>query len=1331
MIFNLSHSGYGPKKPWRAGPFRKLLYALGALAALFGALAGVTSTEWFRQVLERQVISRLEDLTGGRVEIRALRFNPAILQVTFQGVIVHGAEGPSESPLFAAKTVVARLSLVPLARRRLRLRRVEWEQAEIHLVTRRGGATNFPGPRTSLRADQALDELVGLSIERLNLIHTQIEWNDQRLPLELDARNVDIRLRHSGVHRFAGSLSSFPTRIKSRRWSSPPISFTSQFELSRGGLNFESIAWQSPSSAGQCSFLLRNLASPEGTFSFQARGEISDFTGALQVPGLRSGSINLEGRADYREGELAAQGRFAVHKLIFQSPGFSPGPWDLSADYLANGQHVELSNLTATALIGVAQGRAKITFREPSPDFVLSAQLRGLDLAAVLRSFPTHQPTLRRLSLAGRVDGPFEAAWSGLLENFKSRFDLQLHPLTTGVPGAVPASGHARGQATMTRTLFLRMDEAELHTPHSTASAQGNLGAPHEGLAFELVTSDFEEWRPLVEYLAGVTGPIPLFLESPVTLSGKVSGPLARPKIRGRLTFGSFRYRGGRWDGLSANVAAAPDCIDISASRLRRGTSVLTLNASARSENWLLVPHSQVHLSAQAQHMSLGGIRAALDVHYPFSGFATGRLDLEGTAADLAGTGDLRVEQGAYAQEPFDLLSVKVRVAATAWNFNDIQLNKGPGRLSGQVKFDPVHRFFSAELHGADFSLADFKRLSVTDSKDARPTRLDGQAGLDLRGEGTPEDLRLHSTWTVRNIHLNSNAVGDFRGHLDWEGKQMQFEGNGEGPGGLVHFSGGARTVEDWPLELSGNYQNFIANPWIHQLLRTKFNALVTASGSFSAAGPLKEPGRLQARSQAQYLEIKFPSLTWKNEQPVDLHYAAGVLTADRFRMRGPSTDLEVEGSIRFGESATLSVKAHGQADAALLSLIDPALQATGRSELNLGVKGTPAQPLLNGTLDVQDMSLVYGDLPFRVTGLNGEIRLEGETATAQSLHGVSGGGSVTLAGFVTLSETPRYELRADLDRVRVPYPRDFTSVLNGGLRLVGTSERGQLEGELTVRQMLVSENFRLLERLAEGSTPAAERMSGVASPLASKVRLNIQVSSSPPVRLETHDWSVLADLDLRLQGTLASPVEFGIIQLRSGEAIFRGTRYKLTRGEIRMSSPFRTQPLLDLEATTRVERYDLTIDISGPFDRLKVVYRSDPPLPTTDILSLLALGFSRQQSEMSTAVSRPMPAVEAGSLLSQALSSQVGGRVQRLFGVSRVKIDPNVGGPGNTSGARVTVEQQVTRDLTLTYVTNTASSQYRVIQFEWALSDTTSLVGVRDQNGIFGMELKFHRRFR
>jgi translocation and assembly module TamB len=156
-----------------------------------------------------------------------------------------------------------------------------------------------------------------------------------------------------------------------------------------------------------------------------------------------------------------------------------------------------------------------------------------------------------------------------------------------------------------------------------------------------------------------------------------------------------------------------------------------------------------------------------------------------------------------------------------------------------------------------------------------------------------------------------------------------------------------------------------------------------------------------------------------------------------------------------------------------------------------------------------------------------------------------------------------------------------------------------------------------------------------------------------------------------------------------------------------------------------------LTLDITGPFERLQFTYRSDPPLPTEDVLSLLALGYSRQQQEMATAAGHAESTFGASALLTEALSSQMTGRIQRLFGVSRIRIDPNLGGPGNLSGARVTVEEQITRDLTLTYSTNTATSQYRVIQFEYSVNENLSLLGIRDQNGVFGIEIRHRQRFR
>jgi translocation and assembly module TamB len=673
---------------------------------------------------------------------------------------------------------------------------------------------------------------------------------------------------------------------------------------------------------------------------------------------------------------------------------------------------------------------------------------------------------------------------------------------------------------------------------------------------------------------------------------------------------------------------------------------------------------------------------------------------------------------------------------------------KGRGRVTGKAQVDISTRAASCQLHGGGFSLADFKRLepvlgaalaSAQGGKEGRPSNsLDGQASFDLEGSGTPDHIHFHSTGLVKDISVGGVEIGDLRLQVNGEGRNVQFQGVASGPAGLLSLEGDAQAAGDWPLQLQGQYASLRLDPWARLFANKKFDAQVTASGSFKGTASIRDASKLDVHSEVETLEVSFPSLKWRNEHPVEVRYADNRISAQPFRMQGPSTDLDIDGSLLLAGPPTLSLTVQGVADATILTLVEPGLQASGRSRIKLTVSGSPGRPQMNGTVEIRDVSLEYPGLPIRLSGLNGEVQLEGERATVKTLRGVSGGGPVTLDGFVTLALPPRFDLRVQLDQVRVRYPVDFTSILGGTLRLEGTSERSQLRGDLALSQVLASESKPWLAQIMQSASPFEPPAAGTNSSLANSVRLSVRVATPTPVRLQIQDLRLTADVNVRLEGSLANPVDLGNVHFLGGEAIVRGNRFTLTRGDLSMNNPLRTQTTLDLEAQTRVQQYDLTVNVSGPPGRLKITYRSDPPLPTEDVFSLLALGYAPQQQQGSTsglvssfAAGNPTQTVGESALLSQALSTQVGGRIQRLFGVSRIQIDPNVGLPGFNNGERITIEQQVTKDLTLTYITNTASSQYQIIQFEYAFNENISLLGVRDPNGIVGVELRFRQRFK
>ena len=219
--------------------------------------------------------------------------------------------------------------------------------------------------------------------------------------------------------------------------------------------------------------------------------------------------------------------------------------------------------------------------------------------------------------------------------------------------------------------------------------------------------------------------------------------------------------------------------------------------------------------------------------------------------------------------------------------------------------------------------------------------------------------------------------------------------------------------------------------------------------------------------------------------------------------------------------------------------------------------------------------------------------------------------------------------------------------------------------------------------------------------------------------------------VDLRLRGTAARPVLLGRINIAEADLKIEGTKYHLERGDITFLDPTRIDPVLDVEATTRVRDYDITIGLHGTLERLTTTYRSDPPLSSADIVALLA--FGRTQYDTTAAATPQFGFAETASsaILGQAVNQTVNNRMSKLFGISSIRINPSVGGPDNNPNARLTVEQQVTNNVTLTYITNLTRAAQQVIQFEYNINSEYSVQGIRDENGVVSLDLLIRKRKR
>ncbi len=975
-------------------PFRITIGITGALVALVMAAIAVMSTPWFHRALEHRLIVALEGMTGGRVEVREFTFHPIVLQAIFNGLVIHGTEAPEAPPLFSARTVVLRLSPANLFHREVRIMSLDWDGAELHLKTNADGSTNLPGPITRYTAGQAMDQLFDLRIGRVTLARSTFFWNDRPLGLELSARDVALLLHFRRGPRYEGSLAASALTARGPAQSIPPVTLSTQFVLTPNELAVTSLVWQSRGMTGQGSSTFRAVPEPEASFSFQAGVDLAGLNPPPLLPGLQKGNLRLDGQGMFRRGQISVHGRLETRQLLFRDARFNSGPLEVSADYSLDRSQAAITNLRVLGWKGGVLGEGQVSLAGSTPQFHVRVRPRDVDLSAFLHGFTNRPLLVTQFHPASLVDGVADVTWSGDFEKFKSEFDLHFSAPAAPSPSFLPVNGDMRGSLEMNHGFSVSLEEASFHTPHSVLRAKGTLvesvarSQSPGRLQIECETEQFEEWRPVFEDLIESAQHLPLALKSQATFTGEVAGSIYSPDIRGSLRVGAFEYRGWTWDGLQANLVAQPDLVQISSGRLAHGASALSLEGTAHLENWRFTKTSLVQLSAHAARTPLEGFQAALGINYPIGGSVSGRLNLGGTASNLAGAGTLRVESGQIAGETVDSFSANVHVRESGWEFDTIELRKDHGRITGNTTLDAATHSITCQLRGAGFSLAELKTLAHAFPNSSLPS-LQGQASFDFRGSGTPGNFHFHSTMLVQGIRAAGAPVGDFRVQLDGEGTNLRISGIGSGPAGMFSLSGDTTTTTgDWPVQLQGQYISFRLDPWARLLLNDSLSGQVTASGSFKANGSLRDPSKLRMQSEIQTLEVSLPFLKWRNEHPVELRLASGRLFAQPFRMQGPSTNLTVEGSLDVAGPASLSVTAQGIADATLLSLLDPSLQASGHSRVKLSASGSPLRPQLKGTMEVQDVSLFRAGLPFRLSNLNGEIEPRGGESRSEILKG-------------------------------------------------------------------------------------------------------------------------------------------------------------------------------------------------------------------------------------------------------------------------------------------------------------------------------------------------------
>jgi translocation and assembly module TamB len=360
---------------------------------------------------------------------------------------------------------------------------------------------------------------------------------------------------------------------------------------------------------------------------------------------------------------------------------------------------------------------------------------------------------------------------------------------------------------------------------------------------------------------------------------------------------------------------------------------------------------------------------------------------------------------------------------------------------------------------------------------------------------------------------------------------------------------------------------------------------------------------------------------------------------------------------------------------------------------------------------------------------LHGTLEFNQNRLEVKSLTAMSGGGLLSVGGYLAYQHGLYADLSVTGKGIRIRYPQGVSSQADATLRLQGSQNNLLLSGDVLVTRFTVNPDLDIAALATQ--TTGVQTYAPPESP-SNHFRLDVHLQSSPQLNFQNAYAKLAGNMDLRLRGTLASPSLLGRVSITEGSALIAGTRYDLEHGDVFFTNPIRIQPSVDLNATARVEDYDITLGLHGTLDKPAITYRSDPPLPEADVVALLALGRTESQQRIYT-----QQQLQAGAnpttdaLLGGALNATVSSRVQKLFGAGSVKVDPNYLGALGNSTSRIIVEEQLGRNLTLTYATNVNTTGQQLIQAEVAINRHVSLLVARDESGVFSVVIKATRRYK
>ncbi|MGA9529511.1 MAG: translocation/assembly module TamB domain-containing protein [Terriglobales bacterium] len=1348
-----------PSLPARRRILQKLLLAFCLLSIVVFALLGwFVTTDSFQQKVRRRVVAELERATGGRVELGELHTIPFRLRVDVRNLIIHGKEASDQRPFFQVERVEAELKIISLVSTSIGLHSLVLEHPVVNVIDYPDGTTNVPAPVAGYSTGQSFEEgpverLISLSVSRIAVQKGELLWHNEKVPFDFDARDLALLLNYSLLRRryevhMAAGIDTHWQKYPEFIWSGD-----ASLVLARGHADISSLNLKYGKTDFHFAGQVQDFHDPKISGEYHGNADAGELAAVLRLPEIHKGTAQFKGRGTWSQRDFSTDGTLQAKDVDWSSGKVAMRNGRAEAAFSLTPVRLRFSSIKANLMGGELFGDADVTNWQNSLESSprpgerhaigrISAasvqrgsvhlQVARFPLTPALDFFSTKSVPLDGLNFVGNASGTADLLWVGSIRDAETQMKTSVTPPAHIEPGEVAIHGEVQGIYRGSRD-ELEIGALHLATNGSDITASGSLAAS-SSMHLTLTSHNVKEWTPLLEAANG-SAPLPFTVHGWASFTGSATGRVSAPTFTGNLEAYDFETNTAlaqnaplktiHWDALSTVVQFSSNNIAARKGSLIHGRTVAHFDATEELARGMFAEDAPFTLRLDVIEGDAAEIAKWAGVNRPLSGNLAFSVNLSGRRSSPQGDGRFEVRDAMAYGVSIPSFQGTLKLSGDDLELNNLVARAYNATVSGRATMNTATHEIQVTADGRDIDLTRLPQLQSS------RFAMDGVGDFTARINGTPQEPALEAHLRIKDLALDKERYGDFYLDATTRGRTLALKGHSNFDPANLKIQGSVEMQEDFKADLTFDFQRLNVVSLVSIYLPGKITSQAPVDGTIHIRGPLRTPRDLMASAELKTFSAEVEHVQVAAVEPIRFEVTDQTVILERFHLAGSGTDFTAHGRAHFSGAQEMDLQLDGSVNMALMQSLNPKLLARGSLGVNVAASGSLEQPILQGRIDVKNTFLSHNDFPSGLSDLNGVVLFDRNRIQIEKLTGTTGGGTVALTGSASYHGAGTFllDLGATAQGVRLRYPPGVSSTANADLRLTGNSNSALLSGDVVVTKLAVTPGFDFgayIEKSRQGVVFAHN------DSLESRLRLDVRVATTPELQMQTAVARLSGDADLRMRGTADRPVIMGRAEVLEGDISFNGTKYRLERGDVTFPNPAKTQPIVDLQATTRVRDYDITIRLRGDAsipNGLKVTWQSEPSLPEGDVIALVALGRTQEESAAATQANGTFGfGGEASDLLiNEALNSTVNSRLQKLFGASRIKIDPQ----GLTSetnivrGPQLTIEQQVASNVTLTYSTNVSVSSQQIIQAEYNITRSISIVALRDQNGVVSFDLR------